>query len=142
MGARSVGRECGLMILFGVEADPSAHPDGASAARDFFLHLAPGSDIVADEEARAYAEEIAAGVMSEQKKVDALIRTASTHWRIERMSRVDRNVLRVGAWELLHAVPRGVAIDEAVELGKKFGTESSGAFINGVLSQVADIIAK
>ncbi|MBL8744662.1 MAG: transcription antitermination factor NusB [Myxococcales bacterium] len=142
MGARTIGRECALMVLFGVEADPSAHADGRRAAREFFLHLAPGSDIAADEEARAYTEEIAFGVVGELEKVDELIRKCSANWRLERMSRVDRNVLRIGAWELSHGVPRAVAIDEAVELGKKFGSETSGAFINGVLTPIADLLAR
>ncbi len=139
MGARSVGRECGLMILFGLEAHPG---DASVAAREFFLHIAPASDLAPDEEARAYATEIAAGVAGDLAAIDELIRRASTNWRIERMSRVDRNVLRLGVWELMRDVPRAVVIDEAVELGKRFGTESSGSFVNGVLSQVADLIAK
>ncbi|HEY3236115.1 MAG TPA: transcription antitermination factor NusB, partial [Polyangiaceae bacterium] len=62
------------------------------------------------------------------------------NWRLERMTRVDRNVLRIGAWELLSRsdVPRAVILDEAVELAKRYGTEESGAFVNGVLDRIAD----
>jgi N utilization substance protein B len=60
------------------------------------------------------------------------------------MSRVDRNVLRLGAWELLHRqdVPRAVILDEAVELAKAYGTEESGAFVNGVLNRIAENLAR
>ena len=84
-----------------------------------------------DPEGRDYADSVARGV--------AAVRKASTNWRLERMARVDRNVLRLGAWELLHsqAVPRAVILDEAVELAKRFGSEESSAFVNGVLDRIA-----
>jgi len=135
MGARSVGRECALMILFGVEI---TEQDAPAATRAFFSQVAPDSGLEADEEAREYAAQLVAGVASTREEIDERIRRASTNWRLERMSRVDRNVLRLGVWELVQAVPRAVAIDEAVELAKRFGTEDSGAFVNGVLSRVAD----
>ena len=68
-----------------------------------------------------------------------LVQRSSRNWRLERMARVDRNVLRLGTWELLYGekVPRAVILDEAVELAKRFGSEDSGAFVNGVLDRVA-----
>ena len=92
-----------------------------------------------DPEGRDYADEIARGVASELAQVDEAVRKASTNWRLERMARVDRNVLRLGAWELSHsqAVPRAVILDEAVELAKRFGSEESSAFVNGVLDRIA-----
>jgi N utilization substance protein B len=135
MGARTVGREHALMILFGVEITGEAGP---TATRTFFSQVAPDSGFEADEEARAYAAQLVTGVTSKRDEIDDRIRRASTNWRLERMSRVDRNVLRLGVLELVEAVPRAVAIDEAVELAKRFGTEDSGAFVNGVLSKVAD----
>ncbi len=90
-------------------------------------------------EGKPYADEAVRGVAGALAEVDALISAASAHWRIERMARVDRNVLRLGAWELKHRpdVPRAVILDEAVELAKAFGTEESGAFVNGVLNRIA-----
>ena len=84
------------------------------------------------------------GVAEDTEKLDGTIRAASTNWRIERMARVDRNVLRLGAWELLRAadVPRAVVLDEAVELAKRFGSEDSGAFVNGVLDRIADDLGR
>jgi N utilization substance protein B len=132
MGARSGGREAALQMLFAIDA---AGGDPASAIRDFWRELP-----AADAEGRAYADLIVAGVRGELRAVDERIRAASAHWRIERMTRVDRNVLRIGTWELLHQtdVPRAVVIDEAVELAKRFGTAESGAFVNGVLDRIAD----
>ena len=92
-----------------------------------------------DPEGREYADSVARGVAGELALVDEAVRKASTNWRLERMARVDRNVLRLGAWELLHsqAVPRAVILDEAVELAKRFGSEESSAFVNGVLDRIA-----
>ncbi len=92
-----------------------------------------------DPEGHEYADEAVRGVADELAAVDEAIKKASTNWRIERMARVDRNVLRLGAWELLHKgdVPRAVILDEAVELAKRFGSEESGAFVNGVLDRIA-----
>jgi N utilization substance protein B len=92
-----------------------------------------------DPETRAHAEESVRGVIAELSSLDETIRAASEHWRLERMTRVDRNVLRLGTWELLHRgdVPTEVILDEAVELAKRYGSEESGAFVNGVLDHVA-----
>jgi N utilization substance protein B len=131
MGARTTAREAALQILFAVEASET---DVEQAIGDFWREL-PG-----DAEGRAYADEAARGVRASLGDLDARIAKASTNWRLERMARVDRNLLRLGAWELLHRpdVPRAVVLDEAVELAKRYGTEESGAFVNGVLDRVAD----
>jgi N utilization substance protein B len=94
----------------------------------------------AEPEGRAYADTVVRGVAGELAGLDARITAASSHWRIERMARVDRNVLRLGTWEILHSadVPRAVILDEAVELAKEFGTEESSAFVNGVLNRIAE----
>jgi|GEM_PF-331260 len=95
-------------------------------------------------EGRAYADEALRGVAAALDEVDATIAAASTHWRLERMARVDRNLLRLGTWELAHRpdVPRAVILDEAVELAKSFGTEESSSFVNGVLDRVADTLGR
>jgi len=131
MGARSSGREAALQILFAVEA---AGAPTEQALRDFWREF-PG-----DAEGRSYSEGLVRGVSEERADLDSRIGKASQNWRVERMTRVDRNVLRIGTWELLHErqTPRAVILDEAVELAKRFGTEESGAFVNGVLSKVAD----
>lgn len=131
MGARSTAREAALQMLFAIDAG------GESAdhvIRDFWREM-PG-----DAEGRGYADDLVRGVAAALERVDEQIRAASEHWRLERMARVDRNVLRLGAYELVHAleVPRAVIIDEAVELAKRFGTAESSAFVNGVLDRIAD----
>jgi transcription antitermination protein NusB len=94
----------------------------------------------ADPEGRAYADEAVRGIAEKLAEVDAKISAASSNWRIERMTRVDRNLLRLGAWELMfrHDVPRAVVLDEAVELAKSYGTDESSAFVNGVLNQIGE----
>lgn len=97
-----------------------------------------------DPEGRSYADEAVRGVAANLAGIDAQITSASTHWRLERMARVDRNLLRLGTWELAHRpdVPRAVVLDEAVELAKAFGTEESSAFVNGVLARIADVLGR
>jgi len=97
-------------------------------------------EIPGDAEGRAYADDLVRSIAADLPETDARIRAASQNWRLERMTRVDRNVLRLGAWELAHRaeVPRAVILDEAVEIAKRFGTEDSGAFVNGVLDRIAD----
>jgi len=131
MGARSTAREAALQMLFAIEAGAT---DVDQAVRDFWREL-PG-----DAEGRPYADDAVRGVRAKVADLDERITRASTNWRLERMTRVDRNLLRLGAWELVERsdVPRAVVIDEAVELAKRFGTEESSAFVNGVLDRVAD----
>jgi N utilization substance protein B len=83
-------------------------------------------------------EGLVRGVAAERRAVDQAIEQVSTNWRLDRMAKVDRNVLRLAVYELLRTdVPVKVVINEAIELGKKYGSESSGAFVNGVLDKVA-----
>lgn len=135
MGARSSGRESALQMLFAMEAG------GGSAERVIasYWRETPG-----DPEGREYADASLRGVAESLDAIDEAIRKASTNWRLERMARVDRNVLRLGAWELMRAaeVPRAVIIDEAVELAKRFGSEESSAFVNGVLDRLATDVGK
>lgn len=91
-----------------------------------------------------YYEETVRGVWGRRREIDTLIGEAAEHWRVPRMALVDRNILRLGAYELTHAsdIPVAVAINEAVELGKRFGAEDSGAFINGILDRISGIVRK
>ncbi len=131
MGARRSGREAALQMLFQLESS------GQSA--DKTIELFWRSFDEADPEGRPYADTIVRGVAEHVAAIDAKITAASQNWRLERMSRVDRNLLRLGTWELMHKpdVPGAVILDEAVELAKSFGTEESSAFVNGVLDRIA-----
>jgi len=95
-------------------------------------------------ESREHAEACVRGVAERLVEIDALVRRASINWRLERMTKVDRNILRLGAWELSQRkdIPRPVVLDEAVELAKRFGSEDSGAFVNGVLDKVAELVGR
>ncbi len=109
----------------------------------------PLAEIVAAEANRAvaepdrmaswlYAREIVDGVADHLDEIDELIASYSQGWSIDRMPNVDRSVLRIASWEILHNpdMPVAVAIDEAVELAKEYSTEDSGRFVNGVLSKI------
>jgi N utilization substance protein B len=132
MGARTSGREAALQILFAVE---SANHDADKAIRDFWREF-PG-----DPEGRPFADELVRKVVERRAELDEQIRKVSTNWRLERMSPIDRNILRLGVLELgfRDDAPRAVVIDEAVELAKRYGAENSSVFVNGVLDKVADI---
>lgn len=122
-------------MLFALEASGSPAPRVVAT----YWRETPG-----DPEGRAYADEVVLGVARDLAAVDEAIRKASTNWRLERMARVDRNILRLGAWELMNhpEVPRAVILDEAVELAKRFGSEESGAFVNGVLDRIAENLGR
>jgi transcription antitermination protein NusB len=136
MGARSQAREAALQMLFAIEASGE---DAERAIVDFW-HELPAEDA----DARVYADAIVRGVMGTLAATDEQIRKASQNWRLERMGRVDRNVLRIGAWELScrSEVPRAVILDEAVEVAKRFGTDESGGFVNGVLDRIAENLGR
>lgn len=135
MGARSGAREAVLQMLFAIESS------GVQADQVIFDYW---REMPGDPEDRAYADLAVRGVAAELEAIDSCIRAASENWRLERMTRVDRNLLRLGTWELKSQpdVPRAVVIDEAVELSKRYGTEESKSFVNGVLDRVADDLGR
>jgi N utilization substance protein B len=137
MGARHSGREAALQMLFQIEVSGAT----ADEAIDLFWRSFAAD---ADPEGRAYADACVRGVAAAGSALDEHIAAASQNWRVERMARVDRNVLRLGAWELANRldVPRAVVLDEAVELAKSFGTDDSSAFVNGVLNKIADALGR
>ncbi|MDO8381893.1 MAG: transcription antitermination factor NusB [Microbacterium sp.] len=133
MSARTKARKRALDILF--QADVRGDEPG--------VILAAEAQRAASEPAREtswlYAREIVDGVIDHHEEIDELIATHSKDWKIERMPAVDRALLRMGVWELLHndEVPTAVVIDEAVELAKEFSTDDSGSFVHGVLARVS-----
>lgn len=139
MGSRRTGRERALQALYQLDQNEKATPTDAVEAA-----WAASDDQPRDETAHTFATELVAGVRANQPELDALIEQHSQNWRLERMQRVDRNVLRLGVFELKHRddIPRKVTINEAIELAKTFGTEDSAAFINGVLDRIAIAVNK
>jgi N utilization substance protein B len=136
MGARTSGREAALQMLYGLDAKGTG--EVGAAIVEYWREL--GVDV----EGREYADELVRGVMAERDAVDERIKSASKHWRLERMARVDRNILRIGVYELKSCpdVPRPVVIDEAVELAKRYGAEGSSVFVNGVLDRIAEDLGR
>jgi N utilization substance protein B len=129
VGERRRGREFALQMLF--QLDVSGGTPAEVFPGFWELHEAPESAI-------EFAERLVRGVIAEREELDRWIGGAAEHWRLERMAVVDRNVLRIAIWELLHdrGTPAPVILDEAIEVGKKFGGGESGGFINGVLDTV------
>jgi transcription antitermination protein NusB len=130
MGARTRGREAALQILFAVDL---AGGTLEQAERLHWAHLA------ASVEGKDFAHAVVRGIGEHGEAIDAMIRKVSEHWRIERMPRVDRNILRLSTYELMFMpdVPRRVTLNEAVELAKRYGGEGSAGFVNGVLDRIA-----
>ncbi len=130
-GPRHAARKRALDILY--EADLKERP----LAEILATHLRTDDDLP------EFAVALVRGVHRHRDEIDALIETHSRGWKLSRMPIVDRNVLRVGLFELLHSadVPTAVAIDEAVELAKELSTEDSGRFVNGLLARAAETAA-
>lgn len=91
-----------------------------------------------------FATDLIHGVFANRAAVDQVLTEASTNWKLSRMAMVDRNILRLAAYELLYRadIPPKVALNEAIEIGKKYGTAESSAFINGILDRVAAVAAE
>ena len=118
-----------LTLLFG--GDPE-HPDHRTIDRAGRL-LGPESD------QWPFVERLVRGAVAHRVAIDELIARCSEHWKVRRMGRVDRNTLRVAAYEIAFEpdVPTRVTLNEAIELAKRFGAEGSGAFVNGILDRIA-----
>jgi len=130
IGRRTRARERALQALYQIDV-AAAGIDEALAA--FWKSFEP-----TEKEVQQLAEQLVRGVATDRRTVDDLIEGVSTNWRLDRMAKVDRNVLRLAVWELVKGdAPVKVIINEAIELGKKYGSEGTGAFVNGVLDRVA-----
>jgi N utilization substance protein B len=127
---RTKARERALQALYQIDVAAEGIDDALSR---FWRSFEP-----VEREVMTLAEALVRGVAARRRAVDEAIERVSTNWRLDRMAKVDRNVLRLAVYELLETdVPVKVVINEAIELGKKFGSESTGAFVNGVLDKVA-----
>ncbi len=127
---RTKARERALQALYQIDVAAEGIDD---ALARFWRSFEP-----VEREVRELAEGLVRGVAAHRRAIDDTIEEVSTNWRLDRMAKVDRNVLRLAVYELLRTdVPVKVVINEAIELGKKYGSESSGAFVNGVLDKVA-----
>lgn len=135
MGTRRKGRTAALQVLHQMDV---CGISGPAALKLFWATLAT------DHDTREFTDSLVLGYDAHREAVDTTIRNASKHWRLERMARVDRNIIRLAAYELLHCddIPRRVTLNEAIELAKRFGDEGSPAFVNGVLDRIAAEVPK
>ena len=126
---RRKARELALKMLYQTELNE----EDAGAALRRYCEIFPYQGDIVD-----YARFLLLGVTKHQAQVDGYIEKASEHWKLSRLTYVDKNILRIGTYEMLFSpdVPPKVAIDEAIEMGKKFGSEDSKDFINGILDRI------
>src|SRR5205085_8503303 len=133
MGSRRKARECALQMLFAADvAGRDARLD--ELVRDYWTEL---SEAEQEEAAREFATRLATGTLAHLAEIDERIRSRAEHWRISRMAVVDRNVLRLAVYEFLYEqTPRTVAINEALEVARRFSTFEATQFINGILDAI------
>jgi N utilization substance protein B len=133
---RRKAREFALQLLF--QLDIRKEKPTATLFKRFWAEYEP------DDEVRAFTEEIVKGTFKHLRAIDGKVLASAKNWSLDRMASVDRNVLRMAAYEILYRmdIPLSVTINEAIELAKKYGTDDSGAFVNGILDNVARMAGK
>jgi N utilization substance protein B len=129
MTRRSRGREIALQVLYQLEQNPDLDPKEV----DRFVEAR-----IREPRLRDFAHALVSGVISNRSKIDELIAGVAENWRLDRMAAIDRNILRLGAFEMLYSsdVPAKVAINEALELAKRYSTSQSSRFVNGILDRL------
>jgi N utilization substance protein B len=137
-GSRRKARAYALQVLYARDVEQGTD---VAAALDGW---AGSFELDIDDAARAFAAEIVGTTVAEQAAIDEVIAASSRNWRLDRMSRVDRNILRLAVCELrsFAQTPVKVVINEAVELAKRFGTAESPAFVNGILDRIASALGR
>ncbi len=130
MRKRTKARECALKILYAIDIKG----DDPKGCMQEFWDREEGYDA----EIRKFANKLVLGVCDNRQKIDSLISGYATNWQLKRMAVIDRNVLRFATYELLYSedIPPKVAINEAIDLAKKFGDNDSGKFVNGILDKI------
>ena len=129
MGARREGREAAVQFLY--QRDLNAGADAETVEQ--FWELRPAAKKVRD-----FGMALAEGVLARQAEIDERIRLTSSNYDLHRIAAVDRNILRIAVYEMLFCpdVPPVVSINEAIEIAKRFGSEDSGRFVNGILDRI------
>ena len=131
-GVRRRARWYALQVLYALDFNQG---DAAEAVATYWQIF----ELDVDERSMEFAKELVAQTQVNLARIDDAIQSASRNWRLERMSRVDRNILRLATYELVHSpdVPVKVVINEAVELAKRYGAAEAPAFVNGILDRIA-----
>jgi N utilization substance protein B len=132
MGIRRNGRELALQALYQTEVTG----DTSAKALEMFLSHFEGSG-----QAKDFARRLISGVMEHQAEIDRAIERSAENWKLGRMAKVDLVILRMATYELLFCpdIPMNVSLNEAIEIGKRYGSDDSPTFINGVLDRVASV---
>ena len=131
MGSRRKARECALQMLF------AADVSGTRADELVRIYWTELGDVDVEQPAREFATRLATGTLAHLQDLDERIRSRAEHWRISRMAVVDRNILRLAVYEFLfEPTPRTVAINEALEIARRFSTYEATQFINGILDAI------
>jgi N utilization substance protein B len=130
MTRRSRGREVALQVLYQIEQNPEVPPE---EVRSFIKRR-----LLDDPKLCEFTEVLISGVKEHQAQIDSIISSVAENWRLDRMAAIDRNILRLGAFEMLFSpdVPAKVAINEALELAKRYSTAQSSRFVNGILDRL------
>lgn len=128
-------------MLYAVDLAETTRSEDSPTAEETFERVADNFEL--PEGARAFGKELVHGTALHREEIDALLSEHATNWRISRMAAVDRNILRIGAYELTRTdTPARVVLDEAIELARRFGDDPSPAFVNGVLDAVARAVGR
>ncbi len=130
MGKRRKSRELALQALYQLDV---VNEDPEDVVQLFWENFSPREEI------KAFCSSLIEGTWKNREEIDELIKRHSEHWRVERMALVDRNILRLAVFELCYCpdIPYKVTLNEAIEMAKRFGSEDSGSFINGILDRIA-----
>ncbi len=134
MGSRRIAREMALKILFQVDL-VHCNIDEASS---YAIQVEDLSQYSNSDDIISFCLDLVKGVLPNLTEIDALIKKHANNWSLERMANIDRNILRIAIYEIVFVsnIPKSVSINEAVELAKKYSTENSFGFVNGVLGQI------
>ena len=133
MGTRRQARELAMQALFYMDI----RKDASEETLEYFCGC-----FCPSKKSRPFFRKLVNGVLGKKGQIDALVERFSQNWNISRMSCVDRNVMRIAIYEMLYCddIPPKVSINEAVDIGKKFGTQESGAFINGIMDSIREAL--
>jgi len=136
---RRRGRECALQILYQMDVSRDLESDAGRARVDEVLRAFWASFETVEDDEREFAERLVRGVVADLASLDDAVAKISQNWRVSRMGKVDRSLIRLAAYEILRCpdIPRVASINEAVEIAKRFSGKDSAAFVNGVLDQLS-----
>jgi len=129
-GTRRKGRELALQALYQIEMTGDI---SVGAVDSFLIHFEGAA------KAKEFARRLVSGVVSQRSEIDRRIEECTENWKLTRLAKVDFLILRLATYELIYCpdIPHSVSLNEAIEIGKRFGTDDSAAFINGVLDHIA-----